>query len=192
MSKKIKTSFFLVFLFVIILGNYTTANAANFKCKAPDKDERHEIENCIGNDYWQTTEEKNCKDEADAKFDHSPEKMECIDSQCYKEISENECLKKYGNYDMEHLINEAIGISYKLLAIVGSVALLFFIIAGIQMIFSGGSEEKIGSARTMMVQTIIGLVIFLSAYLIIAFVQKTLIEEAQEDKNFKLESTQFK
>jgi len=82
--------------------------------------------------------------------------------------------KAYGNYTMEDILLEAIEISNKLLGIVGSVALLFFIVAGIRMIFSGGSQEKIGSARQMMAQTIVGLVIFLSAYLIIFFIQDSL------------------
>ena len=55
------------------------------------------------------------------------------------------------------------------------------------MIFSGGSEEKIKNARTMMVQTIVGLVIFLSAYVIISFVQKTLIVD--QEAEYRLEGT---
>ena len=89
---------------------------------------------------------------------------------------------------MKDLITQAIEISHKLLGIVGSIALLFFIIAGIRMIFSGGSEEKISSARTMMVQTIIGLVIFLSAYLIISFVQETLMDSSDDSERYKLET----
>ena len=93
----------------------------------------------------------------------------------------------FGDYNAEDIINQAIDIANKLLGIVGSVALLFFIIAGVQMIFSGGSEEKIKNARTMMVQTIVGLVIFLSAYVIISFVQKTLIVD--QEAEYRLEGT---
>jgi type IV secretion system pilin len=108
------------------------------------------------------------------------------------EIDQGEIDKKeYGIYNMRDILTEAIEISNKLLGIVGSVALLFFIVAGVKMIFSGGSEEKIGSARTMMVQTIIGLVIFLSAYLIVSFIQDTLIKSEGLENNYKLNSTNF-
>ena len=94
------------------------------------------------------------------------------------------CVKD-GNCSIKEIVNLAINISKYLLGIVGSVALLFFIISGIMMIFSGGSEEKVTNARNMMVQTIIGLLIFLSAYLLVHFIQTTLIPEEPKELRAK-------
>ena len=194
MSRKIKLSILTVFLITILLNvvNIPIVYAKDvFECKAFDtkdlkcRDAEGKDKNQDGI-YWETTKEEN------SKYQELFEDGKCKGAQCYKQINIEECLREYGEYDVKDLVYKAISISKQLLGIVGSVALLFFIIAGIQMIFSGGSEEKIKSARTMMVQTIIGLVIFLGAYMIISFVQDTLIEKAEEDKNFKLESTEFK
>ena len=83
------------------------------------------------------------------------------------------CIEK-GNCSVNDMVKLAINISKFLTGIIGSVALLFFIVSGIMLIFSRGNEEQITKGKTMMVQTIIGLLIFLSAYLIIDFVQNSL------------------
>ncbi len=79
-----------------------------------------------------------------------------------------------GDLDYHDILQVGINITKILLGIIGSVALLMFIIAGIRMIFSAGNEQQLSSARNMMVQTVVGILIALGAYLIINFVQITL------------------
>ncbi|MCD4704571.1 pilin [bacterium] len=85
-----------------------------------------------------------------------------------------------GNCSTEDLVQLAINVSKLLTGFVGSVALLFFIIAGVKLIFSAGKEESVKSAKEMMVQTIIGLFIFLGAYLIILFLQDNILGTKQK------------
>lgn len=82
-----------------------------------------------------------------------------------------------GNCSVEDMVSVAIIITQYMLGIIGSIALLFFIISGIKMLLSQGNQSKISEAKQMMAQTIIGIIVFLSAYLIVDFVQKTLLEK---------------
>ncbi len=190
MSKNLKIGVFIIVLGTILfLGNNTPiAKASNYDCREICSMTPEEIkgQNALPNNggvYWcQAPLEKCTNDNGDTGCETSG------DVNCCEKLDRIGYLKTYGDYNTEDLLTEIIDISNKLLGVVGSVALLFFIIAGIQMIFSGGSQEKVSSARTMMVQTVIGLVIFLSAYLIISFVQDKLIQKDETDPNFKIES----
>lgn len=203
MSKKIKNGIFIILLSIVILGNYNIVSAEDdengptFKCiptcavtKDPDTGEYKATWEGSDGSLWIQANPEKCLEINGNK--------ECSENtngntQCCQEMNEEEYKRINGDYDAKDLLTKIISISNQLLGVVGSIALLFFIVAGIQMIFSGGSEEKISSARTMMVQTVIGLVIFLSAYLIVSFIQDTLIIHSTEDgdKNFKLDSNQF-
>ncbi len=85
------------------------------------------------------------------------------------------CIKD-GNCSVTDIVNVAIIIAKYLMGLIGSIALLFFIIAGIKMLTSHGNSSQISSAKTMMVQTIIGIIICLCAFLIVDFVRKTLLK----------------
>ncbi len=185
----IKIGILLVFLTTIVLTTYNTVYAdtnyeiGGFYCISSCKVDDIETGGHDGK-FWRQASPEKC--ENDTNFD--PEENKCEHGQCCESITDSRYKGIYGNYDMKDLLTKAIEISNQLLGIVGSIALLFFIIAGIKMIFSGGSEEKISSARTMMVQTIIGLIIFLSAFLIISFVQETLMDSSDDSGRYKLET----
>jgi len=59
----------------------------------------------------------------------------------------------------------------------GLVATIIIIIGGFQWMTSGGNEEKIGNAKKLMINGLIGLVICLLAYAIAAFVINILSEK---------------
>jgi hypothetical protein len=80
-----------------------------------------------------------------------------------------------GDCSTEDMIAVAINITNLLLGTIGSVALLFFIIAGIQMIYSQGSQEKISKAKSMMLNSVIGITIALCSFLIVSFVRKEIL-----------------
>ena len=61
-----------------------------------------------------------------------------------------------------------------LLRLVGSIALLFLIIAGVMYMTAGGSEEKITTAKRILTGAIIGLGIVLLAYSLLAEINKIL------------------
>ena len=54
-----------------------------------------------------------------------------------------------------------------LLGIVGAGALLMFIWGGFQMIFSGGSEERIKKGRDTLLWAVIGMAVILSSYAVL-------------------------
>ena len=57
---------------------------------------------------------------------------------------------------------------------VGIIMLLMILSSGVQFMISGGDEEKVGSAKKTFLNAIIGLIITLSAYSIVAFVLRAL------------------
>jgi hypothetical protein len=61
------------------------------------------------------------------------------------------------------------------LIFVGSLALLFLIIAGLMYITSQGNEERIGAAKKTMIYSIVGLAIALVSYVILAWINSTLL-----------------
>lgn len=61
-------------------------------------------------------------------------------------------------------------IVYAALIFVGTVGAIFFVYAGIQLITSGGDPKKVAGARQIMTYAVIGLVLVLSSFAIIAII----------------------
>jgi len=76
-----------------------------------------------------------------------------------------------GIYSMIQLMINVIRV---MLGIIGSLALLMFVWGGFQFIFAGllgdGQSERINKAKTTLTNAVIGLVVILSAWVIINFV----------------------
>jgi len=79
-----------------------------------------------------------------------------------------------GNYTLNDILSIAIGASRYILGIVGSLTLIMFIYGGFTFLISGGSSEKVGQAKKIIVAAVIGLLIVFSSYLIIKFVLASL------------------
>jgi hypothetical protein len=62
-----------------------------------------------------------------------------------------------------------------ILGIAGTVAVLFIIIGGFQYILSGANEDLAKRGRTTVVNAVIGLIIIILSYTVIAVVSKTLL-----------------
>lgn len=82
--------------------------------------------------------------------------------------------KDRGDCETDDLVKIAMNAANLLLGLIAGVALLFFIIAGIQMIISQGNSEKISSAKSMMLNSIIGIAIAMCSFVIVRFVQSAL------------------
>ncbi len=61
-----------------------------------------------------------------------------------------------------------------LISIVGILAIIFIIIAGIKIVSSGGDSKKLDGARATLTYAIIGLVVAILAFVIVNIVQKFL------------------
>lgn len=62
---------------------------------------------------------------------------------------------------------------YAALIFVGTVAVFLFVYAGIRFITSGGDQKKVAQARQIITYAIIGLVLVLSSFAIIAIISYT-------------------
>ena len=69
---------------------------------------------------------------------------------------------------IEALIIEIINYA---LAIMGSIAIILLIIAGLRMMAAGGESQQIDEAKEMIKYAIIGLIVAFLSYLIVIFVQ---------------------
>lgn len=78
------------------------------------------------------------------------------------------------NYSLADFIQVFVNISKIILGILGAVALLFFVYGGITWLTSGGNSKRIDKGKDILVGTIVGMVVVLGAYAIIAFVQNAI------------------
>lgn len=72
-----------------------------------------------------------------------------------------------GSKDVRTTISEIIKVA---LGLLGIVALVIILIAGFKWMTAGGNEEKVGEAKKMMIQGVIGLAIVFAAYAISIFI----------------------
>ena len=65
-------------------------------------------------------------------------------------------------------------IAKAIIAPIGAIAFLFFVIGGFYWIFSGGNDERIKKGRDIMKWSIIGIVVIFSSYAVLNFILKIL------------------
>ncbi len=110
----------------------------------------------------------------------SEPKSEIIPSECLDDKAEN-C----GLTEMVELFANLYNFFLKYL---GALALLLFVIGGIQFITAGGNQEKITKARKLLTGTTVGLVIVMGSFVIIQQIQKALTV----DESYQIKSTGVK
>lgn len=75
-------------------------------------------------------------------------------------------------------LNDIVGLSVdyyrNIFGMIGSLALLIFIVGGIMFLISGGNKEKIKNAKNLLIGAVIGLIIIFTSYMIIHFVVTSL------------------
>lgn len=82
--------------------------------------------------------------------------------------------KETGSYTVDSFVELGIIASNLILGLVGSLSLIMFVYGGVTFIISGGSSEKIGQAKKILVASVVGLLIVFSSFLIIRFALDTL------------------
>lgn len=78
-----------------------------------------------------------------------------------------------GNRDIRSTAAQIINV---LLGLLGIIAVVVILIGGFKWMTSGGSEDKVGEAKKLIMQGIIGLVIILAAWSIAQFVLRSLVQ----------------
>jgi hypothetical protein len=79
-----------------------------------------------------------------------------------------------GNYSLNDILSLAITVSNWILGSVGAIALLFFVYGGFVFILSGGNEERVKEGKQILINSIIGLAIVFTSFIIIRFAAQLL------------------
>ncbi len=88
-------------------------------------------------------------------------------------VQENSGLPAEPNTDLRMVV---VNIIKFVLGFLGILAVIIVLYAGFKWMLSGGSEEKIGDAKKMLIAGLIGLVIIIFAYIIVNFVITQIVE----------------
>ncbi len=138
---------------------------------------------CLLFSVVQATTIQECNDEANKKF------SECLKGlnteNCTNELKEDFDKCGYSPNEIGSIINP-LGVGSKdvptlvsniiraILTLVGSIALVLFIVAGVQWMAARGNPEQVKKATQTMLWSAIGLLVIFSSYMILDFVFKIL------------------
>ncbi|PLX22066.1 hypothetical protein C0584_00890 [Candidatus Parcubacteria bacterium] len=101
-----------------------------------------------------------------------PLRFVSADNGIFKGIN-SECLDQ-GNCTINQIVQTAVNITDILLGLSGSIALLYFVYGGVTFLISGGSAEKVTKGKQILINSIIGLIIIFSSFLIIQYTMTAL------------------
>jgi len=79
-----------------------------------------------------------------------------------------------GNYTLDDFVRTFVLFANYALAVVGAFALLFFIYGGLVFLTSGGSQEQVTKGRSILINSVIGLLIVFGSALLIQLTYKSL------------------
>jgi uncharacterized membrane protein len=85
-----------------------------------------------------------------------------------KNLSQN--CQKCGNCELTDFVKIAFWVWQWILGISGSLALAFFIYGGFTFLISGGSSERVTKGKTILINSVIGLVIIFCSFMIVNFI----------------------
>lgn len=96
-----------------------------------------------------------------------------------------DCAHKQGGCDkIEQLLDVVVNYGTILMGVSGAVALIFFIVGGIQMLTSGGNESKVTKGKETVTYATIGLIIIFGAFTAVKFILR-IIDPSGFDKYVK-------
>lgn len=88
------------------------------------------------------------------------------------EKSPAEAKYKRGDYELNDVLKIGTNIVKLIFGVVGSLTLLFFVYGGVMFLISAGSSDKVQKAKTILINSTIGLIIVFASYLIVDFTIK--------------------
>lgn len=74
-----------------------------------------------------------------------------------------------GNYTLNDGVQLMVNVADWILGIVGSLALLMFVIGGFMFLISGGNTKTVEKGKDILIGAVIGLILVFSSYMIIKF-----------------------
>lgn len=98
-----------------------------------------------------------------------------------------ECAKTGNCRDVDAFIQLFINFAtFAVIGISGTFALLFFVYGGFMMILSAGNSERVTKGKDILVNSIIGLALVFTAYLIVLTLLKVLGVETEGNSNYSI------
>lgn len=82
-----------------------------------------------------------------------------------------DCVGGCGKEDVTKIIINAANM---ILGVIGSVTLLFFVYGGLTLIMSGGASDRVTKGKTILTNSVIGLIIVFCASLVVKFTKDAL------------------
>lgn len=79
-----------------------------------------------------------------------------------------------GNYSLNDMVSVILKISEFILSLVGSLALLAFVVGGLMWLLSAGNPEMVNRGKQAIIGAVVGLVIVFTSYMIIQLVYTAL------------------
>ena len=79
------------------------------------------------------------------------------------------CKQYCGEYEVNDFVALGVHISQIILGIVGSLALLAFVVGGVMFLASGGNKNLVDRGKATIIGAVIGLVVVFASYTIISF-----------------------
>jgi hypothetical protein len=80
-----------------------------------------------------------------------------------------------GNYEVNDFLALGATVTQYILGIVGSVALLAFVVGGVRMIMSRGDKGEVKKGKDAVFAAVIGMVIVFTSYILVQFLMKQLL-----------------
>lgn len=114
------------------------------------------------------------------KFDEDDLSEATFDVRDILTLPGNEQPAKYYNKEEGPLVGFILEIMNFATAIIGSIALILFIVAGFTMMLSEGNQQRVDKAKDIFKYAIIGLVVAFLSYIIVLFMQSVFITKASQ------------
>ena len=107
-----------------------------------------------------------------------------IDPCLQEDANEKAACKQYcGEYEVNDFLALGVRVSQIILGIVGSLALMAFVIGGFMFLVSGGNKTLVERGKATIIGAVIGLVIVFASYTIISFAADALGVESSSSKS---------
>lgn len=82
-----------------------------------------------------------------------------------------------GSCSLDQGFNTFVVITKWAMGLLGSVSLLFFVIGGFMWIFSGGNSDRVNTGKKIMINTVIGILIVLTSWLVVQTILTSISDE---------------
>jgi len=107
----------------------------------------------------------------------------CELSDCDGDNTKSDCKQYCGAYQLNDGMLVVKRVSDIILAVVGSLSLIAFVVGGLMFLMSGGNQNIITKGRATIVGAVIGLFIVFFSYTVIRFITQDVLQDKNKNKS---------